>query len=115
MARHPFTLRVIEAIKAIPPGKVATYGGIAELAGNMRAARQVSRILHSCSDMDNLPWHRVVNKEGKIALKPFQGYEEQRLLLENEGIIFQKDRINLEIYLWWPVWKKDRIHSPNKS
>jgi methylated-DNA-protein-cysteine methyltransferase-like protein len=99
----PFTLKVIAIIEQIPPGKVSTYGVIAECAGNHRGAREVARILHSSSDKYNLPWHRVVNRLGKISLKPFSGYEEQRQLLEEEGIYFDKnDKIELESYLWWP-------------
>ena len=101
MAIQAFTQRVIELIHAIPEGRVATYGGIATSAGNPGAARQVVRILHTCSKKNKLPWHRVVNREGRIALKPFQGYEEQKYLLELEGIEFTStDRIDLERYLW---------------
>lgn len=100
MSRQVFTERVIEVIRSIPEGCVATYGGVAELAGNHRAARQVSRILHTCSRSEGLPWYRVVNREGKISLKPGHGYEEQRMLLENEGVIFYRGRIDLEEFLW---------------
>ncbi len=103
MARQQFTDRVIEIIRAIPTGKVTTYGRVAELAGNVRAARQVSRILHSCSSKEDLPWHRVINKSGRISLKIFKGYEEQKMLLENEGIEFDsKGNIDLECFLWAP-------------
>ena len=103
MTRQAFTTRVIALIRNIPEGKVATYGGIADAAGNPRAARQVARILHSCSRGEKLPWHRVVNREGRISLKPYEGYEEQRQLLEIDGIEFgPSDRIDLERYLWRP-------------
>ena len=101
MTRQAFTTRVIELVRAIPEGRVATYGGIAAAAGSPRAARQVVRVLHTCSRSENLPWHRVVNREGRIALKPFAGYEEQKMLLETEGIEFGlSDRIDLDRYLW---------------
>lgn len=101
-----FTARVIALIKQIPPGRVATYGLIAARAGNHRSARQVARILHSCSDTEGLPWHRVVNQQGKIALGPFSGYEVQRALLEQEGIQFSlQGRIDLEKHLWIPQEK----------
>jgi methylated-DNA-protein-cysteine methyltransferase related protein len=101
MARSAFTVRVIEVIGAIPPGKVSTYGTIAELAGNPQAARQVVRVLHSCSETENLPWHRVVNRLGRIALGPFDGYDRQKELLEAEGVEFDKnDRIDLERFCW---------------
>jgi methylated-DNA-protein-cysteine methyltransferase-like protein len=95
--------RVKIAIKRIPKGKVATYGQIAACAGNPRAARQVVRVLHSSSQKDKLPWHRVINREGRISLKPNQGYEIQRALLLKEGITFDKnDTIDLNRFLWQP-------------
>ena len=100
MTHQSFTIRVIEAIRSIPTGRVATYGQIAGMAGNRRAARQVARILHACSHTQGLPWHRVVNREGRIALGVSQGYEDQKRLLENEGIGFDgTGRIDLERFL----------------
>lgn len=90
-------------MKQIPTGKVATYGQIAAVAGNYRAARQVARILHSMSDKHQLPWQRVIGKNGKISLPLGGRYERQRKLLEEEGIEFGlKDRIDLQKYLWQP-------------
>jgi methylated-DNA-protein-cysteine methyltransferase-like protein len=98
-----FHQRVKGVIQKIPKGKVATYGQIAALAGNPRAARQVVRVLHSSSRKDNLPWHRVVNKEGKISLKLNYGYETQKRLLRREGVKFNKDdTIDFSRYLWSP-------------
>ena len=103
MQQKTFTERVIDIIREIPPGKVATYGGIAERAGNPRAARQVARVLHSSSRKRGLPWHRVINKQGRIALKD-QGFERQKALLEAEGIYLDlKGNIDLEEYLWNPI------------
>ena len=97
----PFTREVIEYIKKIPRGKVATYGFIAAMAGNPRAARQVSWILHSATRKHGLPWWRVVNGRGTISLVPGRGYEVQRAKLEKEKVGFDlKDRINLAKYLW---------------
>ncbi|GIO25830.1 MGMT family protein [Ornithinibacillus bavariensis] len=97
----PFTERVIQLIQNIPEGKVATYGQIASLAGSPRAARQVVRILHSMSKKYQLPWHRVINAQGKIGLKDEQSYYEQLMRLEAEGIAFgQHDWIDLEIFQW---------------
>lgn len=103
MTYQSFTHRVIDTIRNIPPGRVATYGQIAGMAGNRRASRQVARILHACSHTHDLPWHRVVNREGRIALRPAHGYEDQQRLLENEGVGFDgKGRIDLECFLWRP-------------
>lgn len=98
-----FSSRIKNVIKCIPEGKVATYGQIASIAGNYRAARQVAWILHSSSEKDDLPWHRVINRKGEISLKPGYGFEKQKQLLLQEGIVFDKiNRINLEHFLWNP-------------
>lgn len=90
-------------IRRIPPGKVSTYGQIAAISGNPRGARQVAWILHSSSEKDHLPWHRVINSRGFISLPPGDGYEQQKLMLEAEGITFdQNDHIDLEQFLWNP-------------
>ena len=99
----PFRSKVIDVIRSIPNGKVATYGQIAALAGNPRGARQVVRVLHSSTKEDDLPWHRVVNRYGQISLKPGHGYEIQRGLLEKEGVRFNaNDTIDFERYFWVP-------------
>jgi len=97
-----FTEIVIKIIQSIPRGKVATYGQIASLAGSPRAARQVVRILHTSSSKEKLPWQRVINSQGKIALGG-AGYEQQKSLLLKEGVRFGRDdEIDLETYLWSP-------------
>lgn len=83
---NPFTLKVVQIIRSIPPGRVMTYGQVARLAGNPRAARQVARILHSLSRTEQLPWHRVLNAKGEISLEG----EEQQLALEAEGGVFDR-------------------------
>ena len=94
----PFSLEVIKLIQSIPAGKVASYGQIAIYAGNHRAARQVSRILHSCTQKYNLPWHRVINSQGKISLTN-DGYKHQHQLLIKEGIEFGLNtRIDMKKY-----------------
>ena len=103
MVESTFTDRVKRLIAGIPRGKVATYGQIAACAGNHRAARQVAWVLHSSSTKDKLPWHRVINSAGGISVPSGGGFEEQRLLLEAEGIVVdQKGRVDLKIYLWNP-------------
>jgi methylated-DNA-protein-cysteine methyltransferase-like protein len=97
----PFTLRAKRIIGLIPAGTVSTYGHIALLAGNGRAARQVAWVLHSSSSKDRLPWHRVINRMGKISLPRGGGYEEQRALLEGEGVWFDdEDRVDLCRFGW---------------
>ncbi len=95
-----FAQRVTALVRAIPPGKVATYGQIAALAGAPRHARMVGRILHRNSDPD-LPWHRVINHRGAISLPRTGAYELQRQLLLSEGIVFGPgDRIDLARFGW---------------
>ena len=89
-----FTQRIIEAIRKIPYGNVASYGLIATMAGNPSGARQVARTLHTLTNTKKLQWHRIVNSKGEISMNKGRGYEEQRAFLESEGIIFDlKDRI----------------------
>jgi len=98
-----FSDRVKRLIAGIPAGKVATYGQIAACAGNHRASRQVAWLLHSSSRKDKLPWHRVINGRGGISLPIGGGYEEQKMLLEAEGVtVDQKGRVDLKTYLWNP-------------
>jgi methylated-DNA-protein-cysteine methyltransferase-like protein len=98
-----FTQKAKALIKRVPKGRVATYAQIAALAGSPLGARQVVRVLHACSRSDNLPWHRIINAQGRIALKPGQGYEEQRSLLMAEGVAFAADgSIDLKKYQWNP-------------
>ena len=97
---QPLSQRIIAAVQAMSPGKVASYGLVAHLAGNPGAARQVARILHSCSARHDLPWHRVVNARGGISL-PGEGGDLQRALLEAEGVGFLADgRVDLVRFLW---------------
>lgn len=104
--RTAFSRRVVEAIRKIPRGRVATYGQIAAQAGNARAARGVAWILHSSSDAARLPWHRVIGSRGRISLGRGRGFEEQRRLLAGEGIAVDRaGRIDLEIYQWEPRGK----------
>lgn len=98
-----FTDMVVTIIRNIPRGKVITYGMVAARAGKPGGARQVVWILHSCSAKYDLPWHRVVNRNGEISPRPSLHYPLQRQLLEEEGVEFdERGRIDLEEYLWWP-------------
>jgi methylated-DNA-protein-cysteine methyltransferase-like protein len=96
-----FSELVRSAVKRIPRGRVATYGQIAKLAGNPRAARGVVWILHSSSGKHGLPWHRVINSRGVIALKPGTGLEEQVMRLVDEGVrVGKSGEIDLKKYQW---------------
>jgi methylated-DNA-protein-cysteine methyltransferase-like protein len=105
-----FFRRVAMVIKKIPRGKVATYGQIAALAGNPRAARQVAWVLHSASDKKKLPWQRVINREGTISLPRYGGYELQKALLVKEGVKFDgADCVDLTRFQWQPKIKKEKM------
>lgn len=96
--------RIYEIVATIPPGRVATYGQIAELVGNPRASRAVGWAMHSVPrDMD-VPCHRVVNRAGTLAHSGvFGGHEVQRAMLEAEGVVFLPgDRIDMRQCLWRP-------------
>jgi methylated-DNA-protein-cysteine methyltransferase related protein len=98
-----FSTRIKNAVKRIPYGKVATYGQIAALTGNRNYSKQVAGVLHVLSGRSKLPWYRVVNRVGEISLEPGDGFEEQKHLLEKEGIVFNRlDRIDLGRFLWNP-------------
>jgi len=97
-----FFEQVYQVVAVIPPGRVATYGQIAAFLGNPRAARTVGWALHSTPAGMDLPWHRVINAQGRIGGPP-DGYRarQQRALLEAEGIVFDRSgRIDLEEHSW---------------
>ena len=97
------TLRTIAILKKVPRGKVVTYGLVAAMAGNPRAARQVVRTLNTSSEKEKLPWHRVISSQGKISLKPGQGFELQKKLLEKDGVkVGPSGQVDLTKNLWSP-------------
>lgn len=105
-----FTKRVVKIIQQIPAGKVMTYGQIAGLAGNRRAARQVVRILHSMSKKHKLPWHRVINSKGEIGIKDEELLFIQKAELKSEGIEFKSEiSINLDDYQHHPKQKIEQM------
>jgi len=84
--------RVARCIRALPAGKVSSYGAIAKAAGWPGAARQVVRILQS---IEGLPWHRVLGSGGAIKLAGENGAE-QRFRLRMEGITFRGTRVDMK-------------------
>lgn len=83
-------------IRAIPRGKVSTYGAVARVAGYPGAARMVARILHRGF---GLPWQRVLGAGGQIKLTGDSAIE-QRLRLEAEGVVFRGRRVNMKACEW---------------
>ena len=93
--------KIYTIILRIPKGKVATYGQIAAMTGNPRAARTVGWALNNSPDNLKLPWHRVISYKGVSSLPTMAKRRLQEALLEQEGIQFDRnDKINLEKYQW---------------
>ncbi len=88
-------------VRRVPEGKVATYGQIAGLAGKC-SARQVGYAMAALRDGTDVPWHRIINSQGRISLRTgTEGHLLQRILLEAEGIVFSgNDTVDLLEYRW---------------
>lgn len=91
-------LRIEQTIRAIPRGKVSTYGGVARAAGYPGAARMVARVLRRSY---GLPWQRVLGAGGQIKLTGDSAIE-QRLRLEAEGVRFRGRRVDMKACEWKP-------------
>jgi methylated-DNA-protein-cysteine methyltransferase-like protein len=78
--------RIYRAVRAIPRGRVATYGDVARLAGLPGRARQVGYALAALPTGTAVPWHRIINHAGRISLPPEEGGLEQRFRLTAEGV-----------------------------
>lgn len=108
MLRHPTLLKVWATAKAIPRGRVTTYGGLAAAAGFPRGARLAGWALRNTPPKMALPWHRVLNAAGKISFPPrSRPAREQRRRLEAEGVVFLGGRVDLKRFGW-----KSRSDSP---
>ncbi len=95
--------RIYAVVKRIPKGKVATYGQIARMVGRC-TARMVGYAMAAVPEGSRVPWQRVINSQGMISLRRSgDGEIRQRVLLENEGIIFSENgKIDLRIFAWRP-------------
>jgi len=95
--------RIYAVIRRIPPGRVATYGQVAELAGLRGQARLVGYALAALDTDTDVPWHRVVNARGAISL-PAAGHPAlmQQARLRAEGVEFHDGRIPLDQWRWRP-------------
>lgn len=95
-----FHAAVYRLVRAIPRGRVMTYGQIAALLGAPRAARAVGYAMRH-GPPAGVPWHRVVNAQGGISLRANVGsMVTQRILLEQEGVVVRRGRIRLPLYRW---------------
>ena len=97
--------RIYAVVARVPRGRVVTYGQVAALAGLPRQARLVGYAMHGLPDGSTLPWHRVINAQGKVSVRSFAGPSEglQRHLLEEEGLTFDDSgRVSLKKFRWKP-------------
>ena len=94
--------RIYAVVRQIPCGRVATYGMVAQLAGDPRWARAVGYALHVNPEPGVIPCHRVVNRFGRLAPAfAFGGEDRQRELLEQEGVGFTAEgTVDLSRFLW---------------
>ncbi|HET7308235.1 MAG TPA: MGMT family protein [Gammaproteobacteria bacterium] len=92
---------IYAAVREIPPGRVATYGGIARHVG-ASTPRQVGYAMAALHDGRDVPWHRVINSRGEVSTrKSGYGASEQRRLLEEEGVYFdRRGRVDLTKFGW---------------
>lgn len=95
--------RIYGVVRKIPRGRVTTYGSVARLAGVPRQARLVGYALHALPDGTVVPWHRVINAQGKLSLaRNASGAGlAQRARLEREGVrVDAANRVSLTVYGW---------------
>ena len=103
--------RIWETIAEIPPGRVANYGQVAELAGIPRGARQVGYALRHVPDGMELPWHRVIQASGKSAFAAdSRAFRAQRQRLADEGVAMLDGKVDMKKFRWQPdldelLWK----------
>lgn len=109
--------RVYDVVRAVPEGRVASYGQVAALAGMPGAARQVGWALNALDPGDDVPWHRVLNAKGEISARGEREVEDlQRALLEAEGVEFDpRGRVDLATYGWAPRSRPARSRSGGRS
>ena len=97
-----FTIRVHDAVRSVPSGRVASYGAIAELAGHPGAARAAGTVLRSLPEDTDVPWWRVINAQGQLTIpRAGHGRRLQRALLEDEGVEVDDDsRVDMARFGW---------------
>jgi methylated-DNA-protein-cysteine methyltransferase-like protein len=103
--------RIYGAVRRIPRGRVATYGQIAHVAGLGGQPRLVGYALHALREESAVPWHRVINAQGRLSLLGAGSGAglTQRMRLEGEGVRFTaRGRVDLDVYGWRPGEKTKR-------
>ena len=102
-----FFERVYEVARQIPYGKVTSYGAIAKVLGAARSARMVGWAMNASHNLEDVPAHRVVNRNGLLTGKHhFDGTNLMQQLLESEGIVVIDNQIiDFEKHFWTPEMK----------
>ena len=97
-----FTERVYDVVRRVPYGRIVSYGGVAAILGQPRAARGVGQALYALPDGSDVPWWRVVNRNGEISIRGVpHGERIQRELLRGEGVRFdRRGRIDWKRFGW---------------
>lgn len=95
-----FNEAVYRLIEKCPKGKVVSYGGLAAMLGKPRAARAVGTALRQLPEGSRVPWWRVINSRGEISMRGLQRDVLQRELLLKEGVQFNNDVVDWEIFGW---------------
>ncbi len=113
--------RVWSVVEAIPAGRVASYGQVAELAGLKGGARRVGGALGKAPDRGSLPWHRVLKADGKIAIPAGSaGREKQIRRLKGEGVAVIAGRVDMHKFQWQPdmdelIWGPMAFSDPQQD
>lgn len=99
--------KIWKTVQQIPKGNVATYGQIADLSGLPGRARMVGRALRFIPEKGfegmGVPWHRVINAQGKLSLpENSEGFTKQRNLLQEEQVVVLGNKVKLSLFLWQP-------------
>ena len=96
--------KIYDVVKAIPKGKVATYGQVAAMAGNPRWSRVVGYALHVNPDPESIKCYRIVDRNGNLSKAfVFGGITAQAELLKKDGVNVREDNtVDLSVYLWKP-------------
>jgi methylated-DNA-protein-cysteine methyltransferase-like protein len=122
MAASESYKKIWEQAALIPEGQVASYGQIAKQAGlPRRGARMVARAVGAAPAEMQLPWHRIVNAQGRISIpRGSSRYEQQQELLRDEGVVVNNGQLDMDRYRWSPtldelLWGPGMFHEPEPA
>ena len=92
-----------QVVCAIPPGRVASYSQVASLAGLQGLARFVGRTMSQLPEGSDVPWHRVLKQDGRIAFPPDSNrFLHQKRRLTEEGVLVESGRVAMSQFRWKP-------------